>query len=151
MKAAAKDRWGSDSLKGQAVAVQGCGQRGYDLCRYLHEEGAKLIVTDIDAERSEAGVSEFGAEAVAPEEIYDVAGRRRRPLRARRHDQRRDVAAPQGRDHRRRGEQPAGRGPPRRRCCEQRGILYAPDYVINAGGVINVYGELHRWPPSGRA
>ena len=91
-------------------------------------------------------VSEFGATAVAPGRDLRPAGRHLRALRARRHDQRRHAAAAQGGDRRRRRQQPARRGAPRRRSWRARGILYAPDYVINAGGVINVYGELTGWP-----
>src|SRR5206468_10376112 len=53
IKACAKLRWGSDSLTGKTVAVQGCGHVGYFLCKLLFEEGVKLIVTDIDPQRSE--------------------------------------------------------------------------------------------------
>src|SRR3954454_23009024 len=73
MKAAAKVRWGSDSLAGKTVAVQGSGNVATHLCRHLHAEGVKLVVTDIDPEKVRRVVSETGAEAVAPEAIYDVA------------------------------------------------------------------------------
>ena len=73
MKAAAKVRWGSDSLAGKRVAVQGAGKVAQYLARHLHEEGAKLLVTDIDAEKVQRFAAEFGAEAVAPDAIYDVA------------------------------------------------------------------------------
>jgi leucine dehydrogenase len=51
MKAAARGRWGSDDLAGKIVAVQGCGKVASYLVQHLHAEGAKLIVTDIDAEK----------------------------------------------------------------------------------------------------
>src|SRR6478752_5401659 len=72
MKAAAKVRWGSDQLAGKTVAIQGCGNVATHLCRYLHEEGVKLVVTDIDQAKVKRVVSETGAEAVASEAIYDV-------------------------------------------------------------------------------
>src|SRR5215210_3479054 len=111
MKAAAKVKWGSDSLQGKAVAVQGAGKVAHYLMQHLHTENAKIIVTDIDAEKVKRAVQEFGAEAVAPTAIYNQSAEDRH------------------------GDE-----------LERRGILYAPDYVINGGGVINVYGELHRWP-----
>ena len=73
MKAAAKERWGSDCLAGKTVAVQGAGNVAYHLCRHLHAEGVRLIVTDIDADKVKRVVEEFGAGAVAPEAIYDQA------------------------------------------------------------------------------
>src|SRR4029078_5517239 len=69
MKATANARWHSDSLSGKTVAVQGVGKVAYYLCRPLHAEGAKLIVTDIDAEKVKRAVEEFGARAVAPDAI----------------------------------------------------------------------------------
>ena len=72
IQASAKERWGSDDLSTKTVSVQGCGHVGYYLAKELHEAGAKLIVTDIDAERVKQVVNEFGARAVGPEEIYGV-------------------------------------------------------------------------------
>ena len=144
IQASAKERWGSDDLSTKTVTVQGAGHVGYYLAKELHEAGAKLIVTDIDVERVKSVVSEFGARAVAPEDIYGatadifapcalgaiindttipqlkveiVAGAANNVLLEERHG----VAL------------------------EERGILYAPDYVANAGGVINVYSELAGW------
>src|SRR6185503_7521079 len=70
IQASAKERWGNDDIGGRVVAVQGCGHVGYFLAKELREAGARLIVTDIDAERVKRVVGEFGARAVAPEEIY---------------------------------------------------------------------------------
>ncbi|HEX6068742.1 MAG TPA: Glu/Leu/Phe/Val dehydrogenase dimerization domain-containing protein, partial [Longimicrobiaceae bacterium] len=61
IKAAARHRYGSDELQGRTVAVQGLGHVGYHLCRYLHGEGASLVVTDIDPERVKRVVDEFAA------------------------------------------------------------------------------------------
>src|SRR6476659_5392528 len=67
MKAAAKVRWGKDSLQGRTVAIQGCGKFASYLAQHLHAEGAKLIVTDIDPEKVKRLVQETGACAVAPD------------------------------------------------------------------------------------
>src|SRR6266480_2770830 len=72
IQAAAKERWGSDDLSGRTVIIQGCGHVGYYLAKELHEAGAKLIVTDIDAERVKRVVNEFAARACATDEIYGV-------------------------------------------------------------------------------
>src|SRR6185503_18540316 len=72
IQASAKQRWGNDDISTRTIALQGCGHVGYYLAKELHESGSKLIVTDIDAERVKRVTTEFGARAVAPEEIYSV-------------------------------------------------------------------------------
>ncbi|USK32480.1 branched-chain amino acid dehydrogenase [Bacillus sp. F19] len=141
MKAAAKAAFGTDSLEGKTVAVQGVGNVAFNLCRHLHEEGAQLIVTDINKEAVQRAVEAFGAKAVNPDEIYGVdcdiyapcalgaiinddtipqikakviAGAANNQLKETRHGD----------------------------TIHEMGIAYAPDYVINAGGVINVADEL---------
>ncbi|MDE5412225.1 MAG: branched-chain amino acid dehydrogenase [Bacillaceae bacterium] len=142
MKAAAKAGFGSDSLEGKTVAVQGVGNVAYNLCRHLHEEGANLVVTDINKEAVQRVVDEFGAKAVDINDIYEVdcdifapcalgaiindqtipklkakviAGAANNQLKETRHGD----------------------------LIHEMGIVYAPDYVINAGGVINVADELY--------
>src|SRR5437870_4889045 len=70
IQAAAKERWGSDDLSGRTVTIQGCGHVGYYLGKELHEAGAKLVATDIDAERAKRVVTDFGARGVDTEAIY---------------------------------------------------------------------------------
>jgi len=144
IQASARERWGSDDLSTRTVSVQGAGHVGYYLLKELHEAGAKLVVTDIDVERVKQVVAEFGARSVAPEEIYGVQA---------------DVFAPCAL-----GGIINDATIPQLACeivaggannvlleerhgvvLEERGILYAPDYVANAGGVINVYSELAGW------
>lgn len=72
MKAAAKAGLGSEDLAGKTIAVQGVGNVSYHLCKYLHKEGAQLIVTDIHKPSVERAVAEFGAKAVEPDEICSV-------------------------------------------------------------------------------
>ncbi|WP_134683201.1 branched-chain amino acid dehydrogenase [Brevibacillus migulae] len=141
MKAAAKRAFGSDNLSGKVVAVQGVGNVAYNLCKHLHEEGAHLIVTDINEENMNRAVQDFGAKAVGVNEIFNVecdifapcalgavinddtipllkakviAGAANNQLKEDRHG---DII-------------------------HEKGLIYAPDYVINAGGVINVADEL---------
>jgi leucine dehydrogenase len=145
IKAAAKDRWGSDALAGRTVAVQGAGKVAYYLCRHLKSEGVKIIVTDIDQEKVKRVVAETGARAVAPDVIYDQAADIYAPcaLGATINDdtlRRLKVEIIAGAANNQLAENRHGDE------LESRGILYAPDYVINGGGVINVYGEIHRWP-----
>ncbi|HEY3011829.1 MAG TPA: Glu/Leu/Phe/Val dehydrogenase dimerization domain-containing protein, partial [Gemmatimonadales bacterium] len=73
MKAAARVRWGNDTLSGRTIAVQGCGKVAYSLVQHLHAEGAKLVVTDIDPEKVKRVVQETGARSVPPDAIYDQA------------------------------------------------------------------------------
>jgi leucine dehydrogenase len=145
MKAAAKVRWGSDSLAGKTVAVQGAGKVAYHLMQHLHAEGTKIIFTDIDAEKVKRAVQEFGARPVDPDAIYDQDADIFSPnaLGATINDHtlpRLKVEIIGGGANNQLAEDRHGNE------LEKRGILYAPDYVINGGGVINVYGELHRWP-----
>jgi leucine dehydrogenase len=145
MKAAARVRWGSDGLAGKTVAIQGCGKVASHLATHLHDEGAKLIVTDIDSEKVKRVVAETGARAVAPEAIYDQEADIYAPcaLGATVNDDtlpRLKVQIIAGGANNQLAEDRHGDE------LQQREILYAPDYVINGGGVINVYGELHGWP-----
>ncbi len=145
MKAAARVRWGSDDLSGKTVAVQGAGKVAYYLCRHLHAEGVTIVVTDIDGAKVKRCVEEFGAKAVAPDAIYDQKADIYAPcaLGATINDdtlKRLKVAVIAGGANNQLAEPRHGDA------LEAKGMLYAPDYVINGGGVINVYGELHRWP-----
>jgi leucine dehydrogenase len=144
VQASANRKWGSDSLKGKTVAVQGCGSVGSYLAGELHEAGAKLIVSDIDAAKTARVEKATGAKVVQGDAIFSadadifspcalggiindktipklkvqvVAGGANNQLLEERH-----------------GDE-----------LQRRGILYAPDYVANAGGVINVYGEVVGW------
>lgn len=144
IKACAKVKYGSDALGGLSIAVQGVGHVGYYLCELLHSEGAQMIVTDIDQARIDRVVQEFGAKAVKPDEIYGVDAKVFAPcaLGAVVNDKtlkqfKFEIIA--GAANNQLAEQRHGDE------LEKRKILYAPDYVINAGGLINVYGELHNW------
>jgi len=144
MKASAKVRWGSDSLVGKKVLVQGCGNVARSLCELLHAEGARLVVTDIDAEKVKRVVKSTGAEGVDPAAIYDVKADIYSPnaLGATINDEtlkRLKVEVIAGGANNQLAEERHGEA------LERQGLLYAPDYVINGGGVINVYGELMGW------
>jgi len=140
--ASAKHRLGSDDLAGIKIAVQGVGAVGKHLCKYLHEKGAKLYVQDIDDKRLEQMKNLYNATIVSESDLYalDV-----------------DVYAPCARgatlnsDHisklkakiiagcaNNQLEDEVKHG----KMLQDLKILYAPDYVINAGGVINVANEL---------
>jgi len=144
IQASAKRRWGSDDLTTKTISLQGAGHVGYYLAKELHEAGAQLIVTDIDAERVKRVVTDFGAKAVAPDEIYGVQADIFAPcaLGAVINDKtipqlRVEVVCGAANNvllEERHGQE-----------LEAKGILYTPDYVANAGGVINVYSELAGW------
>ena len=135
---------GSDEVRGKVVAVQGVGHVGYYLAKLLHEHGAELVVSDVDASRTKRVATEFGAKVVGTDAIYGVkadvfapcalgavinddtlkalrtgivCGAANNQLAAERH-----------------GDE-----------LERRGIVYAPDYVANAGGLINVNAEVEGW------
>ncbi|MDZ7780265.1 MAG: Glu/Leu/Phe/Val dehydrogenase [Gemmatimonadota bacterium] len=145
IKACVRARYGDESLQGLHVAVQGLGSVGYHLCEDLAAEGAKLSVTDIDSDRIERVVDEFDADAVVPDAIFDVDADVFAPcaLGAVVNDEtlprlKVDIVAGSANNQL---ESTIRHGP----ALHEAGILYAPDYVINAGGVINVYGELQGW------
>ena len=75
IKACARQKWGSDSLGGVPIAVQGLGHVGTNLCRDLAAEGARLTITDIEAERAQRVAADVGADVVSPERIYSVDAR----------------------------------------------------------------------------
>jgi leucine dehydrogenase len=144
VQASANRKWGSDSLEGKTIAIQGCGSVGTYLAKELSAAGAKLIVSDIDSAKA-ARVSQLtGAKIVEGDSIFTadadifspcalggiindttipklrveiVAGGANNQLLEERHGD----------------------------ALQAKGILYAPDYVANAGGVINVYGEVVGW------
>ena len=142
IKATAKVALGRDDLEGLTIAVQGLGKVGWDLCRHLHESGAKLIIANrSNKEMAEKAIAEFGAKIVATEEIYA---------------QECDIFSPNAMG--------AILNPttiPMLKCkavaggannqilddasgiaLKERGIFYAPDFVINGGGVINAAAEV---------
>jgi len=140
MRACAKDVYGTNSLSDLKVAIQGLGHVGYNLARELHEEGAELIVTDIRQELTERVSQDFGAQVVPPEEIYSVACNIFAPcaLGAIINDE----TIPKLRCTIVAGAANNQLEEPRHgRLLFERGIRYAPDYVINAGGLIVIYME----------
>jgi leucine dehydrogenase len=140
IKACVMHQLNLDSLKGLKVSVQGLGSVGYGLCEHLHKAGAQLFVTDINQDALDKAATEFNATVVSLDEIYDqnvdiyapcalgatinddtinrlnakiIAGCANNQLSKPKHDQ----------------------------ALTDNGILYAPDYVINAGGIINISFE----------
>jgi leucine dehydrogenase len=144
MKACAKFRYGDDDLGGKKIAVQGVGHVGSHLCRRLRDEGAKLTVTDIDEAKVRRVAKEFGASAVEPDAIYGVKADVFAPcaLGAVINDDTIDrltVAIVAGGANNQLATERHGD------MLHRRGIVYAPDYVINSGGLINVNAELEGW------
>ncbi|CAB0149933.1 Leucine dehydrogenase [Pseudidiomarina piscicola] len=140
LKAAAKHKFGADDLNGVSIAVQGLGAVGYDFAAYCAKEGAKLYVTDINEEACQRAADELNATVVGLDDIYGldvdvyapcalgatinddtlgqikakiIAGSANNQLATPAHDKK----------------------------VMDMGILYAPDYVINGGGVIHVCSE----------
>ncbi len=141
MQASAKAAFGSESFEGKKVAIQGLGNVGKNLLKHLAEDGAKLTITDIDEERCQDLAKKYGCETVAPDDIYDVDC---------------DIFSPNalgavinddtikrlkckvvcgGSNNQLKTDQHGIQ-------LGEMGILYAPDYVVNAGGLINVYVEM---------
>jgi leucine dehydrogenase len=141
LKAAALRAFGTEDLTGRTIAVQGVGHVGGYLCGHLAKAGAKLVITDVNAEALDQVARATGAQVVAPADIYDVAADIFSPnalgaiinadtlprLRARviAGGANNQLATPDMGDR-----------------LSEKGIVYAPDYVINGGGIINVASEI---------
>ena len=137
IKAAVRHKLGKDSLDGVHVAIQGTGSVGGGVARLLAKDGARLTLADIDAARAEALARELGGKAVASDAIMSVSCDVFSPnaLGAILDDEgiaRLDCKIVAGGANNQLAR--AHHGP----MLAERGILYAPDYVINAGGIISV-------------
>lgn len=142
MKACAKEQFGSDSLEGKTVAVQGVGHVGEYLVKALAKEGAKIYISDIHEPTLKRVAEAYGATVVGLDEIYDVDMDIYAPcaLGATINDDTLDrlkcsiiagAANNQLKDENIHGK-----------AVMQKGMIYAPDFALNAGGVINCYSEV---------
>lgn len=143
MKACAKEQWGSDSLSGKNVLVQGAGNVGQYLMGHLVQEGAKVMVSDIYEDKLSEALAKYpNAQVIEPTEVYDTDM---------------DIYAPCAL-----GATVNSTTLPRLKCAiiagaannqledetvhgqqvMESGIIYAPDYLINSGGVINCFAEV---------
>ncbi|MCC5636751.1 tryptophan dehydrogenase ScyB [Nostoc sp. CHAB 5844] len=142
IQAAVEFSWQTQRLESMRVAVQGLGNVGKNLCQHLHEHGVQLFVSDISPEKTAQIKRLFGATVVEPEEIYaldvdifspcamgGIINSQTIPI-----IQAKIIAGAannQLENERLHGQR-----------LIEKGILYCPDYVINAGGIINVYNEM---------
>lgn len=142
MKASAKEVFGSDSLKGKRVVVQGAGNVASHLCSHLAKEGAVITITDIFEEKAKTVAKTAKARYVKPEEIFSVPGDVFAPcalggiLNDKTIPQLKVKIIAGGANNQLLDEAR------HMQMVVDRGILYAPDYAINAGGLINVASEL---------
>ena len=142
IEAAVKFQLGNDSVAGLTVAVQGAGHVGYYLCKYLSEAGAKIRVADIDDSRVKRVANEFGAAGVALDEILTQEADVVAPcalgaiLNERSIPELRTKIVAGGANNQLETQADGQR-------LTDAGILFAPDYVINGGGIINVASEYY--------
>jgi len=140
MKAAVRHRLGKSDFRGLTVAVQGLGHVGSELCRLLHESGAKLLVADISAERVAAVCAAFDAQAVPADRIHTADVDIFAPCAL--GGGLNDDTIPQIRAGIIAGAANNQLAEPRHaEVLRGRGVLYPPDYVVNAGGIINILYE----------
>ena len=146
LRACLEVTYGTPSVSGRTIAIQGIGNVGYNLAKYLHERGAKLVFSDINASNIDRAMTEFGGSVVdgddffkadvdvlAPCAIGGIVNERtiemiKAPIVA---GGANNVLANEEED------------------CDrlmEKNIILAPDYVINAGGLMSVYSELKGWP-----
>lgn len=147
LKACADEVYGADSLKGKIVAISGLGKVGAALASHLIKRGAHLIIADPRPEAVELGWKNFGAEIVEPQKIFDVECDILSPCSISNYLNSRMIqrlkckivggsANNMLEDADRNSEE-----------LQQRGILYAPEFIINAGAVINFYSEIGGYDP----
>ncbi len=146
MKAVSARLWDDESLAGRSVAIQGSGKVGYQLARYLYDEGAELVVADLDRTAADRVKREFGATVVDADEIYEQEVDVFAPcalggaLRSDTIERLRCKAIVGSANNQLQDEQRDAA------LLRQREILYAPDFVVNAGGLVSVYTEIHAAP-----
>ncbi len=138
----ARRLFGQSDMTGLTVAVQGVGHVGAYLCEKLHAAGAKLVITDVNQDNLKAVAEKTGAEIVAPDAIYDVQADIYAPcaLGATLNPEtikRLKVKAVCGAANNQLATPDIGDA------LHEMGILYAPDYVVNGGGIINVASEMN--------
>lgn len=142
MKASAKEMWGNESLAGKKIVVQGIGNVGESLVEYLVKDGAKVYINDINEERLKSVAKATGAEVVAADKLYDMDMDIYAPCA---------LGATVNTDTLNRLKCAIICGSANNQLADEnvhgkmvieKGILYAPDFVVNAGGIINVYYEL---------
>lgn len=142
MKASAKKAYGSDSLSGKKVAIQGVGQVGHYLVDHLMEEGASVSITDINESNIKRVTDKHKVEVVAADDIYDVNADIYAPcaMGATINDDSLSrlkasiicgAANNQLADEKKHGQ-----------ILTEKGLIYAPDFLVNAGGIINIFPEL---------
>ncbi len=142
MKAAAKKAYGSDSLSGKKIMVQGVGSVGYHLVGHLHKEGAVVSVADIYEPSIKKVVDAFGCNVVSLENVYMTNMDIYAPcaLGATVNDdtlkQLNCAVITGAANNQLENEDIHGKA------LKDQGIVYAPDYVVNSGGIINCYWEL---------
>lgn len=145
MKAASKYAYGSDNLEGRTVVVQGIGHVGEVLVEHITNEGGKVIISDINEARLQEVSSKYGAEIYRGDDVYSI------PM---------DIYAPcalgatVNNDTINKLNAKVIAGAANNQLADEnihgallqdRGIVYAPDFLINAGGIINVYAELENY------
>ncbi|MBS9717129.1 Leu/Phe/Val dehydrogenase [Pseudohalocynthiibacter aestuariivivens] len=141
IRTAHRHKNGTDSLSGVVVSVQGLGNVGFHLCQLLSNAGAHLIVTDVNKTRVEQAVRDFGATAVELDQIYGVVADVFAPCAIG------GILNPETIPQLKVGIVAGGAnnqlvGVEDGTALHERGILYAPDFVANGGGIINVATEI---------
>jgi leucine dehydrogenase len=140
MRALARRLWDADSLAGRHVAIQGIGKVGSGAARHLAQDGAKLTIADVAEDAARTVAAELGADVVPPDRVHAVECDVFSPcalggsLNARTIPELSCTAIAGCANNQLTGPEAAD-------LIQARGIVYAPDYIVNAGGVINIAHE----------
>ncbi len=142
MKASAKNVWGNDNLSGKKVVVQGVGHVGENLVKQLTKDGAKVYITDINQDALAHVAKQYNAEVISPDQVYDMDVDIYAPcalgatLNTENINKLKCAIVSGAANNQLADENVHGQ------MLMDKGIVYAPDFLINAGGLINVYSEL---------
>lgn len=142
MKASAKEQYGNDSLTGKVVLVEGVGKVGGYLVELLAKENAKILIADINQDRLKSLAKEYGAEVVALENVFDTKMDIYAPCALGATVNQASIAKMSCQIIAGAANNQLANENEDSILLQDRNILYAPDFLINAGGLINVYTEL---------
>lgn len=145
LKAAANFQFGSDDLKGKKIYVQGIGNVGETLVKHLVEHGADVVITDISRERLEEVSKKYGAKIYEGNDLYSEEMDIYAPCALGATLNSENIAKLKAKVVAGAANNQLENEVIHGKLLQDKGIVYAPDFVVNAGGIINVFGEIAKY------